>query len=174
MKARRCPKGAIDWHDELLKAARCRRAISVHENRRDQNRWEDAIRHLEKSQKSIHVQQNGQNKGIVVGIPEKISNAIQQIFIKIVEGDEVAIPVGHESHVDARIEDDKMLRTIAYRSSNYALLAALYEIYKGPCEHVRHLLIGIKQLGILLIEIMILSILIPVTLLLSVSLYSKI
>lgn len=137
MKARRCPKGAVEWHEELLKAARCRRAISLHDNRRDQNQWEDAIRLLEKSQKSIHIQQNGQNKGIVVGIPEKISNAIQQTFIKIVFGNEDAIPVGHENHVDAKLEDDKLLRRIQYRSCNYALLAALYEIYRGPCEHVR-------------------------------------
>lgn len=93
---------------------------------------------LEKSQKSIHIQKTGHLKGSVVGIPEKVASVIQQVFIKIVEGVETVNPqdIDNQSHV--KLEDDKLLRNLAYRASNYALLAALYENFRGPCEQVKH------------------------------------
>ena len=138
MKARRCPKGCVDWHEKLLQVARSRRATSQLENRRDQNQWDDAVKLLEKSQKSIHIQKTGHLKGSVVGIPEKVASVIQQVFIKIVEGVETVNPqdIDNQSHV--KLEDDKLLRNLAYRASNYALLAALYENFRGPCEQVKH------------------------------------
>ena len=39
---------------------------------------------------------------------------------------------------ESKLEDDKFLRKMVYRSSNYALLAALYKNYTGPCENVGH------------------------------------
>ena len=138
MQARRCPKGAVDWYDDLLRATISRRSIALHCNRRDQNQWEEAVKLLEKSQKSIYLQLSGQNKGVIVGIPEKISNVIQQTLIKIVEGTEPVIPEGHDPHQEAKLEDDKFLRKMVYRSCNYALLAALYKNYQGPCENVSH------------------------------------
>lgn len=137
MKARRCPKGCVDWHDKVLQAARSRRATSQLENRRDQNQWDDAVKLLEKSQKSIHIQKTGQLKGTVVGIPENVASFIQQMIIKIVEGVETVNPqdIANQPHV--KLEDDKLLRKLGYRSCNYALLAALYENFRGPCEQVK-------------------------------------
>jgi hypothetical protein len=137
MKARRCPKGCVDWHDKVLQAARSRRATSQLENRRDQNQWDEAVKLLEKSQKSIHIQKTGQLKGSVVGIPEKVAGFIQQVFIKIVEGVETVNPQDIDNQPHVKLEDDKLLRKLGYRSCNYALLAALYENFKGPCEQVK-------------------------------------
>lgn len=139
MNARRCPKNSEDWHDRILQASRCRKAIAVNDNRRDQNQWDEAVRLIEKSQKSIHIQKTGQQKGTVVGIPEKVANFISQIYIKIVTGVEPVIPLqhdGNDNHQEAKLEDDKLLRKMTYRSCNYAILAALYHNFRGPCEHV--------------------------------------
>lgn len=139
MKARRCPKDCVDWHDNILQAARSRRATSQNENRRDQNQWDEAVKLLEKSQKSVHIQKTGQLKGSVVGIPEKVASFIQQIFIKIVEGVETINPQDIDNQPPVKLEDDRLLRKMQYRSCNYALLAALYENFKGPCEQVKFL-----------------------------------
>jgi hypothetical protein len=131
---RRCPKDCIDWHEEISRAARFRHAEAHNQNRRDQNQWKDAMQLLEKSQKSIYIQKSGQKKNSIMGIPEKICNTIQQIFIKIIEGEEDAVPAGLLNVRMPVLEDNKLIRNIAYRTGNYALLAALYKNYKGPCE----------------------------------------
>jgi hypothetical protein len=131
---RRCPKDCKDWHDDLLEAAKHRHAEAHNQNRRDQNQWKDAIQLLEKSQKSIYVQKTGQKKGIVVGIPEKVSSVIQQLFNRIIKGEEDAIPERLANVRMPRLEDNKLVRNIGYRTATYALLAALFKNYKGPCE----------------------------------------
>ena len=75
---------------------------------------------------------------------EETANALVDLFYlandfaKIVEGTEPIIPEGHDPHQEAKLEDDKFLRKMVYRSCNYALLAALYKNYQGPCENVSH------------------------------------
>ena len=148
MAERNLPQGAKNWLPELILAAQCRYTLAVKNNYRNQEAWGDAVRLLQQSQKPIYIQRSVQNAGTVKGIPTKIDNQeISQVLQNVVYErepilkDGVVIAPGQNltgpgggSPQDI-LEAGRAVRTMKYRDSTYALLAALYENYQGPGRH---------------------------------------
>ena len=122
------PKNARDWHEDLVKAAQLRYLYAQRLNKIDQSSWKTALSLLKASTDPVYIQQGGQNKGIVRGLPSKISDNIKQILIKIVNEEE---PISRTEHngittSEEDVVESKYFRDRKYRDSAYALLAAMY------------------------------------------------
>ena len=144
MVERILPRGCKDWHEDLILAAQCRYNEALTKNYQNQDRWGEAVRYLQESRNPIYIQPSGQFAGSVKGLPSKITcNLIVQVLSAVVRGAEpvlsngVAVVPGQSltgpggGPTQDQLLRDKLVRTMQYRSSSYALLAALYENYQG-------------------------------------------
>jgi hypothetical protein len=131
----RVAKAVDDWNDRLISAAQARYTYAVRHHHKSQNKWREALTLLQKCRKAIHIRKSGQHKGNVVNIPEKIDGLVYQSLVKIVTEEEAVLLPEHEGMDAATIMEDKIITGRNYRDSIYGVLAALWELYKGPLSN---------------------------------------
>jgi len=99
-------------------------------SKRDQNAWQCAVHLLEKSQDDIYVQATGDEAGSVKGIPIGIKSEIYVKLNEVAKGIRSVTDLQEDVSMPS-IQDSKTFRNMRYRDSKYALLAVLWQKFKG-------------------------------------------
>ena len=137
-----------DWHARCIEALEVRYQVAVAQRRRMQEPLRQAIEILRRSKKPIRIQKGGQQKGQVVGIPDKICASITQIITRVVKEEIPIIPPEYDkldlqegpkgNGGSSDVTKDRIVTGRKYRDSSYAILAALWVGYDGAMGNEMH------------------------------------
>ena len=133
------PKDCTNLYENILNAARVRYRYAKQRRKRDERRWEEAVRLLDNmNEPNIFIRKSGAHKGCVVGIPVKIADTILQVLVRVAKGE---LPITEAHHEPALQEEDggdtAFVRNRRYRDSAYAMMAALYsQLSPDPAKRV--------------------------------------
>lgn len=134
---RTCPKNAVNVKADVIKICELKFAHAVRESKANQNLWHAAVQALQKSQDDIWVQQTGEKKGSVVGLPKEIKSELIRDYLKQIADGRISIDaVEYDLRKDSAnalvpIEEMKIYKTRNYGDSIWVLLAALYRNHQG-------------------------------------------